>query len=333
MDLVKKIEKNIAEHNLIASGDSIVVGVSGGPDSMLLLYALNELKDKLNFKIHVAHVNHKIREEAVYDESLVRDFCEKNDIQFFLLTVDVLSEAKKHKISTEECGRCVRYEFFNELLEKTQSQKIAVAHNLGDNAETVFLNLIRGAGLNGISGMKYETGNIIRPMLDIDKKDILEFLKEKGIQYAIDKTNFENDYTRNYIRNVLISDLKTVNPNILNTIYRMSSVLQKDELALKSITNQIVQTLVISKSEDELVIDVKKFSKVDDNLKSRVVIQVLDMLLGTTQGIEQVHIMDICKLLNNCITGKKYIIGNKFYVEIVKNKRAKCVKATTIVEK
>lgn len=333
LDLVKKIEQNIKEQNLIAQEDGVVLGVSGGPDSMLLLYALNELKTKLNFKIYVAHVNHGIREEAGYDESLVKSFCEENNIQFFLLHADVLSEAKKHKISTEECGRCVRYEFFNKVLEETHSKKIAVAHNLGDNAETILLNLIRGAGLNGISGMKYVTGNIIRPMLDISKEDILEFLKEKNLEYAIDKTNFENDYTRNYIRNVIVPNLKEVNPNILSAMYRMSRVLQNDEIALEKITEELVQTIIISKTQNEIVLDVKKFKNVQEELKPRVVIELLTMLLGSAQGIEQVHIMDICKLLNNCITGKKYIIGSKFYVEIVKNRKAKCVKATTIVEK
>lgn len=333
LDLVKKIEQNIKEHNLIAQEDGVVIGVSGGPDSMLLLYALNELKTKLNFKIYVAHVNHGIREEAGYDESLVKNFCEKNNIHFFLLHADVLSEAKKHKISTEECGRNIRYEFFNKVLEETRSKKIAVAHNLGDNAETMLLNLIRGAGLNGISGMKYVTGNIIRPMLDISKEDILEFLKEKKVEYAIDKTNFENDYTRNYIRNVIVPNLKEVNPNILNAMYRMSRVLQKDEIALEKITENIISTLIISEKENEIVIDVKKFKNMQEELKPRVVIKIITMLLGSAQGIEQVHIMDICKLLNNCITGKKYIIGSRYYVEIVKNRKAKCVKATTIVEK
>lgn len=333
LDLVKKIEQNIKEHNLIASGDGVVLGVSGGPDSMALLYALNALKTKLNFKIYVAHINHGIREEAGYDESLVKAFCDENNIQFFLLKADVLSEAKKHKISTEECGRYIRYDFFNKVLEETQSTKIAVAHNLGDNAETMLLNLIRGAGLNGISGMKYESGNIIRPMLDIPKEDILEFLKEKNVEYAIDKTNFENDYTRNYIRNVLVPNLKEVNPNIMRAMYRMSRALQQDEMVLKKITEDIVKTLIISEKENEILLDVKKFKNIQEELKPRVVIEVLKKLLGTAQGIEQVHITDICKLLNNCITGKKYIIGSKFYVEIVKNKKAKCVKATTIIEK
>lgn len=333
LDLVKKIEQNIKEHNLIAQEDGVVIGVSGGPDSMLLLYALNELKTKLNFKIYVAHINHGIREEAGYDESLVKNFCEENNIQFFHLHADVLSEAKKHKLSTEECGRCVRYEFFNKVLEETRSKKIAVAHNLGDNAETILLNLIRGAGLNGISGMKYMTGNIIRPMLDISKEDILEFLKEKKLEYAIDKTNFENDYTRNYIRNVIVPNLKEVNPNILSAMYRMSRVLQNDEIALEKITEELVKTIIISKTQNEIVLDVKKFKNVQEELKPRVVIEIITMLLGSAQGIEQVHIMDICRLLNNCITGKKYIIGSKFYVEIVKNRKAKCVKATTIVEK
>lgn len=333
MNLVEKVRKNIQDYDLINEKDSIVVGVSGGPDSMLLLHVLNMLKDDMNFKIQVAHINHMIRKEACFDEELVKKYCNKYDIPCHVLTADVLNEARMLKISTEECGRNIRYDFFNKILNDTHSNKIAVAHNLGDNAETMLLNLIRGAGLNGICGMKFKSQNLIRPLLNIDKESIIEYLKENNIEYAIDKTNFENDYTRNYIRNVLVPDLKKVNPNILNTMFRMSDILKKDEAALESITDRKTCDIIISECGDSILIDVKKFKELDHNLKGRVVMCILSKLLNNTQGIEQIHIKDIIRLLDNCITGKKYIIASKFYVEIVKNKKAKCVKATTIVEK
>ena len=138
-DVILKISNNIEKHHLIEQNDKIIIGVSGGPDSIMLFNALLKLKTKFNFDFIVAHVNHMIREEATYDENLVRQMCIKNGIEIHCLTIDVLNEAKVQKISTEECGRNIRYEFFNKLLSDTNSNKIAVAHNLGDNVETIIM--------------------------------------------------------------------------------------------------------------------------------------------------------------------------------------------------
>lgn len=331
-DIISKIENNITKYNLIVPKDKIIVGVSGGPDSIMLFTALLQLKQKYDFNFIVAHVNHMIREEAGIDENLVREICVKNGIEIHVLTIDVLNEAKVQKISTEECGRNIRYEFFNKLLKDTGANKIAVAHNLGDNAETIFMNIIRGTGLSGLTGMDYANGNIIRPMLNIDKKDILEYLEKNNISYAVDKTNLTNDYTRNYIRNELITRLREINPNILNTIDRMKDNLKQDENVLNKYTKTLAEQIILKKGDNELLLDVKVFKMQDKEIKPRIIRYILNELLNTLQGIEQVHVEDICELFNKCVTGKKYIIGNKFYIEVLKNKKAKCVKVNTIIE-
>lgn len=332
-DLVKKIEQNITEYNLLKKGDKVVVGVSGGPDSIMLITALDSLKGKLNIQLVVAHINHKIREEAIFDESLVRDFCAKRNIEFYTLSCDVKKKAQQLKISVEDCGRRVRYDFFNKVCKQTAASKIAVAHNLGDNAETILMNIMRGTGLAGLCGMEFSSGNIIRPMLNIDKKDIIKYLKENGLSYAIDRTNLENDYTRNFIRNVLLKDMEKVNPNILVAFSRMSENLKNDNKSLCNITQAEAQNSIVEKSKEYILVDLKKYNYISPELKPRVVVYTLNELLGNVQGIEQVHIKDICKLLDKGITGKKYIIGNKFYIEILKHRKAKYVKATTIIEK
>lgn len=331
-ELIQIISENIQKYNLIESRDKIVVGVSGGPDSIMLLTSLLLLKDKYNCEVIAAHVNHQIREEALNDENLVREFCMKNNIELHVLTVDVINEAKMQKISTEECGRNIRYEFFNKLLKDTNANKIAVAHNLGDNVETVLMNTIRGTGLTGLTGMEYKNGKIIRPMLNIDKKDILEYLDKNNISYAIDKTNLTNDYTRNYIRNELITKIKELNPNILKTMDRMIENLKQDEKVLKKYTESICSQIIIKKENTEIILDLNVFKAQDKEIKPRIIRGILNELLNSLQGIEQIHIEDICELLNKSITGKKYIIGNKFYIEILKNKKAKCVKLNTIIE-
>ena len=146
--LYTKVKNTIKKYNLIQKDDKIVIGVSGGRDSMTLLYILNELKNKnKNFQICVAHVNHMIRKEAKEDEEYVKEFCQKNDIDFYSKSIDVQKIANNNKIGTEEAGRNERYKFFDEILNKTNSNKIAIAHNKNDNAETVIMNILRGSGI------------------------------------------------------------------------------------------------------------------------------------------------------------------------------------------
>ncbi len=144
--------KTIKKNNLIKDGDSVVIGVSGGPDSITLLDILLKIKDKINFNIIVAHINHMIREDAIKDQEYVENYCKEKNIPCYILQKEVEKIAKDQKIGTEEAGRNLRYKFFNEILEKTKSNKIATAHTKNDNAETVLMNIIRGSGTSRIKG-------------------------------------------------------------------------------------------------------------------------------------------------------------------------------------
>ncbi len=144
--LEEKVLHTIKEHNLIEKGDNIVVGVSGGPDSITLINILKTLQKNIEFKVYVAHINHLIRQEAYIDQKYVEEYCSKNNIECFVKQINVDEIAKQDKIGTEEAGRKVRYDFFEEILKKTNSNKIATAHTANDNAETVLMNMIRGSG-------------------------------------------------------------------------------------------------------------------------------------------------------------------------------------------
>ena len=173
-----KVEETIIKNSLINNNDKIVVAVSGGPDSMCLLNVLcdlkNTFKEKYNicYELFVAHVNHMIREESEYEKEYVENFCKLKNTPFYYLKKDVKKISKELKISEEACGRMVRYDFFEEIREKTNSTIIATAHNLNDDVETILLNIIRGTGLNGLTGIDYKFKNIIRPLLDIKKSEI-----------------------------------------------------------------------------------------------------------------------------------------------------------------
>lgn len=331
--LLEQVKNNIYTYNMINDKDSIIVGLSGGPDSVFLLYALHELKETIKkekditYNLHAAHINHMIREEAGNDENIARSLANKLGATFHLLRVDVQEEAKRLKLGTEECGRNIRYEFFNQVKKTVQGTKIAVAHNAGDNAETIILNFLRGAGIVGLSGMEYNNNDIIRPILDISKSEIIAYLEENKIPYAIDKTNLENDYTRNKVRNDLIKKIETeYNPNIINALNRMAKINKYDNEIILDAVKETYSKLNLKKDKNTITLDARKFNELKEAMKYRIVRMILTELLGNVQNIEMVHVKDTCKLIETNITGKQYILGNKYKVQIIKKNTATFMK-------
>lgn len=323
--ILEQVKQNIYNNNLIENNDVIILGVSGGPDSVFLLHALVTLKDiiksekDIDYTLHIAHVNHMIRKEASSDAMLVKELANKYSLDYHLLEVDVLSEAKRLKIGTEECGRNIRYEFFENVKNKVSGTKIAVAHNAGDNAETIILNFLRGAGIKGLSGMEASVSGIIRPILNINKKDIVDYLQGNGISYAIDKTNLENDYTRNKVRNDLIRKIEQeYNPNIINSLNRMATVNKLDFMIITEAVEQAYKSLNVKKQDGNIYINTKEFNKNSTAMKYQLIRKIVLELCGNIQGVEMIHIKDVCKLIESSITNKQYILGNKFKVVIQK---------------
>ena len=193
--MIEKVLKTIQQYKLIENGDKLVLAVSGGPDSIAMLDILNKLRknsnteeikqhhngrnkkiNKIDFEICVAHINHMIREEAESDKQYVEKYCQKNGIEFYSKSIDVQKIANNKKIGTEEAGRIVRYDFFDEVLEKTNSNKIAIAHNKNDRAETVIFNILRGSGLSGLKGIEAKRDEkYIRPLIEIGRDEIEKY--------------------------------------------------------------------------------------------------------------------------------------------------------------
>ena len=205
MELFREILNINKKYNLIENNDNIVVGFSGGPDSVFLVEMLKKLQCFFNFKIYLVHINHLLRgEDADSDEKFSFEYAKKNNLEIFIKRIPVKKIAKEIGKTLEEVGREERYKFFSEIYEKVGANKIATAHNKDDQIETFLFRLTRGASLQGLEGIKTKNNNIIRPISEIYKKDILEYLNKNEIQYKIDKTNFENEFTRNSIRLDLI---------------------------------------------------------------------------------------------------------------------------------
>ena len=326
-DLEEKIKKTIKKYNLIETDDVVVLGVSGGPDSICMLNALinitNETTQKTNIKpsLIVAHINHMIRDEAKDDEKYVKNYCEKKKIEFYSKSIDVKKLANTNKIGLEEAGRLARYEFFDKILNETKANKIAIAHNKNDKVETVLMNILRGSGIGGLKGIEPKRGNIIRPLIECERSEIEKYCEENKLNPRIDKTNFEEIYSRNKIRNTLIPYIqKEFNPNIIKTMNRLSDIVAEEDEYIENQTKKTYQDILLEQKPKQIILDLKKFNSQEIVIKSRLIRYTIKRLFGTTQNLEKIHIDDIIKLCNNCI-GNKYLTPNKNIKVLVKNNK------------
>ena len=325
--LKEKVVETIKKYKLIESGEKIAVGVSGGPDSISLINILNEIKVEnilnYNFDLIVAHINHKIRKEADLDQKFVENYCKQKNIKCYVKSENVNKKAENEKIGTEEAGRKLRYNFFNEILEKEKANKIATAHTSNDNAETILMNIIRGSGTTGLKGITPIRDNLyIRPLIEANRDEIEEYCKKNNLDPRIDKTNFENIYTRNKIRNILIPCIKKeFNPNIIEVLNRLSKISREENEYFQKITKKTYKEILIQEeNKKQIILDLKKFNNNDIVIKNRIVLYTINRLLGNSQGIEKIHINDIIKLCNNNI-GNKYLTPNKHIKILLKDKK------------
>ena len=332
--LKENVLETIKKHNLINDGDRVVCGISGGPDSISMLNILREIKEEklYDFEIFVAHINHGLRENAKIDEKYVKEYCDKHGIECFVLNTNIKEVAEIEKRGLEETGRIIRYEFFDKVLRETNSNKIAIAHNSNDNVETIIMNVIRGTGLSGLKGIEAKSGLYIRPLIESNRELIEKYCEDEKLNPRHDESNDENVYTRNKIRNVAIPYIKEeLNPNILETITRLSEIVKDDlnyldiqtENAYKAMCleeKNITENVYNVENEATIILDLKKFNKENRAIQKRLILYSINKIFGTTKGIEKIHIEDMIKLCNNNV-GNKFLTPNKKTKIVIKNKK------------
>ena len=296
----------VVEHALIEEDDNVVLGLSGGPDSMALLYILIEIKKKIDFNLLLAHVNHGVRaDEALRDEEFVKKTAENLRLPYFSTRVDMVGIAKRDGISAEEAGRKLRYGFFREILQKEGKGKIAVAHNKKDQAETLLMRIMRGTGIDGLKGMDFQTGDIIRPILKVDRWEIENYIRDKGIETVLDNTNLQTIYTRNKVRLELIPYIEeNFNPNIVDTLFRLSENASLDSQFLDKFTDKSYNNIVKKEDKSSIILAYDRFKEEDIAIRRRIIRKAILDLANTLQGIEEVHIYSIEELFNKKETGK-----------------------------
>lgn len=265
----KKILHHINTYNLIPKNSSIVVGFSGGPDSTFLVHTLLTLQKPLAIsQLHLAHINHNQRgRESRVDQQFCENFAKKHNLK-------IHTTQQSSKKSSEEQLRNIRYTFFNHVKEKTGANLIATGHTANDQIETFLLFLLRGAGLNGLSGIK-NTQSIIRPLLHTPKSDIITFLNKKNISFRVDKSNHKNIYTRNKIRNTIIPLLKEINPNIEKTLGSTTHTIQITNTALETLIKEKLSEINYQKLQREISINLKLFTNQDKSVQQLILSHIL----------------------------------------------------------
>lgn len=301
-----KVIETIDRHNMISNGDRIIVALSGGPDSVCLVHILNRLKESRNLEIYAAHLNHQIRGiEAQKDALYVSELCNSMDIPVFIKSVDVPAYCEANGLSLEEGARKIRYDMLYEVKRRIGADKIAIGHNMNDQAETVMMRIMRGTGLQGLRGIEYIRENgIIRPILDIERKDIEEYCRENDLNPKIDKTNLESIYTRNKIRLELIPYMKEqFNGNVVESIVRLSNSMKIDGDYIDLESTKAYNEICV-KDNNSIEINIEKLSVYHDAIKNRIIRLAIKDVLGDTNFIDQKHIEEVLKFIETSKNGK-----------------------------
>lgn len=319
-NVLKIVENTIETYNMFNNGDTVVIGVSGGADSIMLLHCLNSLKAKYNLKLVVAHVNHKIRPgDAERDAEFVRDICKNWGVEFHLREANIKNLAKEWSMSEEEAGRKVRYGFFDELTNNIEGAKIATAHNANDNVETVLMRFMRGSGIQGLSGISFKRDNLVRPILGISRADIEAYIEENNLTHITDKTNFESIYTRNKIRLELIPFMQEMfNPNLIDTVTANIGIYREDAEFLDDMAEKEYRSYCWKHSAipNAIVCSKHLFTLNKPSIVKRVIIKVIKELMNTEQtGITPQKINEIYEGVNSEV-GTIFVLNDEFEVVV-----------------
>ena len=302
------IEKYCKENTLFSYGDGIVVGLSGGADSVFLLHVLSKMQKQWGFKLMAVHVNHGIRgEEAQRDQEYARAFAESRGISCKVYQEKVPELAKKWHMTEEEAGRTYRYHCFEECRKELGYQKIAVAHHQEDQAETILFQILRGSSLRGLGGMRPKRGHIIRPLLGISRKEIEKALGEEQIAYCQDSTNLQDAYARNLLRNKVIPYLqKEIQPEAVSHIARLGSHLQEVMEYIDGQADEIYGRIV-KKEQGKQSINAAEYTLLPSVLQRELVLRMIQELCGKKKDITAVHIQMVISLFKG-ETGKKIML-------------------------
>ena len=311
--LIEKIKKTLVDHEMVKPGDSVLVGVSGGPDSIALLHGLLELKGEMGFSLSIAHLNHDARgKESDQDAEFVKSLGKTLQISTWVEKVDVAAHQTKTKSSFQETARHLRFEFFQEVISQSNANKVALGHTSDDQAETVLMNLLRGSGPQGMGGMNPVRQPYIRPLFYCSRSEVIRFLECRKISYRNDSSNEKTDYLRNRIRLELMSYLQNkYNPRIKEQLFEASGIFRAENELIKVLEDREFGRVVSASEDGEFSVDLESFTALPLALRRRLVRKCIQGIRGDLKRIALVHIQDILSLFKQVQKGKSIDLPGK----------------------
>ncbi len=284
---------------MLSGGERIIIGLSGGPDSVCLLYVLNALKDRFEIELNALYVDHGLRPSETPDEiEFCRRFCESLNVPFTEKSIDVITFAKTYGINKQEAARQLRYKILEETAYEIKAQRIALGHTADDQAETLLMRLFRGSGTTGLAGIPPIRRNIMRPLIEVERIEIERFLDDKNINFIIDSSNLKKDYLRNRIRLSLMPMLKEFNPDFIRTLSKTAEIFREEERYFEIIVTKALMKLFSRKTDTHVELFLAPFEIMDKVIMRRVLRRVIDETKGL-RGINFIHIEDIIELIKN----------------------------------
>lgn len=327
--MVEKVRKYMEQHHMIDRGDKIVLGVSGGADSVALLLLLDALKVEFDLQLFVVHINHKIRGDAEEDAHYVESLCKQCEIPFYLFEENVLVLAAEEKKSEEEMGRICRYRRFYQVVEQVNANKLALAHHMDDQAETVLFHLVRGTNLSGMRGMlpvkefvriggqSSAACQIIRPLLQCRKEEVVKWLKEKQVDWKEDSTNGDNHYARNRLRNQVVPELTRINDQAVRHIAGFAENAAQYEQFFRSAVVAYLKENLEALEGEETGCQIKRHGLKEESeiLAKAVIYEMLGMVSGVRKDVADSHVQAVYDLLDKQ-SGKKVVLPYQMEAEI-----------------
>jgi len=306
--LLKQVGQTIKDHGMLEETRTLLVAVSGGPDSMALLHALYRLRDSFPVQLIVAHLNHRMRADAATDAQFVAARAQELALPYVSTAIDVPAYRRRHKLSPEDAARRVRYDFLQATAAEHQAQRIALGHTADDQAETVLLRMLRGTGLKGLAGIPPVRGSIVRPLIRVHRQEVLTFLRAHGIPFREDPTNQQREYRRNQVRLDLLPLLQQrYNPRIVEALCSLADLLAADDAALRLAAQQALQVARVQGSPAHVELQIDALTTLPPALQGRVLREALGEAAGGLQGFTRKHILAILKLLQG-EDGQKWLV-------------------------
>jgi tRNA(Ile)-lysidine synthase len=317
LDFIEKMKGTVRRFGLLRTGDIVLVALSGGPDSVALLYGLTTIQSEFGLKLYAAHLNHKLRgKESDEDEGFAKDLSSGLKVKFFSKRIDVRKEAKKRRLSIEETSRELRYGYLEELAGQIKADRIALGHQADDQAETLLMRLIRGAGPVGLSGIPPKRGKIIRPLIQIRRQEIEEFLKTNRIPCRLDSSNYLPDYFRNRIRLSLLPGIKEeYNPKIVETLNRTADIISLQQEYIENTSEQLLASSC-TMGNVRITADLKEFKIHDVCLQREMIRLCVKRLKGNLKQLTFEPVDRALDLVHQEKSGRRVQLVDSIWAEV-----------------